>query len=97
MPKKHAIPKEWTDRLEAMRQFRTAAELALAHGPPPHKQRHEDMEIWHYPLGVTNGMLYSIHVAVFGEDASQIYMHMEPSDAPATVAPQRKRPFWRFW
>jgi len=47
------------------------------------------MEIWHYPLGVAGAMLYSIHVALAGEGAPQVYMHMEPSEAPDTVRKPR--------
>src|SRR6202030_2204968 len=71
MSKKNAVPPEWIARLEAMRQIRSSGELAREHGTPPHKQVHGEMEIWHYPLGVAGGMLYSIHVAVVGDDASQ--------------------------
>ena len=53
------------------------------------------MEIWHYPLGVLAGTLYSIHVAVSANAAPMAYMHMEPSSAPDTA--KGKRPWWRFW
>jgi hypothetical protein len=77
-----------------MKAISNAAELVLAHGAPPHKVQHGGIEIWHYPLGVVAGMLYSIHVAVEGDNASQVYMHMEPITAPDTV--REARPWWRF-
>lgn len=95
MPQHAAVPEGWIQRLESMKRCGSAAELTREFGSPPHKSHHGDMEIWHYPLGVAGGMLYSIHVAVVGDDASQTYMHMEPSDAPDTI-PQR-RPWWRLW
>jgi len=53
------------------------------------------MEIWHYPLGIAGETLYSIHVAVDGDNAPMAYMHLEPTDQPDTVA--AARPWWRFW
>src|SRR5262249_3275988 len=51
---------QWTTRLEAMRRCHSAAALIKDHGEPPHKVRHDSMEIWHYPLGADDGTLYSI-------------------------------------
>jgi hypothetical protein len=78
-----------------MKNHKSAAELARVHGAPAHKVQHGEIEIWHYPLGVSGGTLYSIHVAVLGDDASQVYMFMEPSSAPDTE--RKPRSWWRFW
>jgi len=95
MPQKLDLPEDWIRQLEAMQRYRSASELAKTHGAPAHKVRHGELEIWHYPLGVLSGMLYSVHVAVENDEASQTYMAMEPSAGPDTVQPQR--PWWRFW
>ena len=85
---------EWTTRLEAMKQCRTTAELLDRHGAPAHKLQEPAMEIWHYPLGIAGGTLYSIHVAVAGDAAPTVYMHLEPTNEPDTTD---RRPWWRFW
>jgi hypothetical protein len=96
MSQKSAIPSAWVERLAAFKRFATAAELAQAH-PPAHKTRSGGTEIWHYPLGVTGGTLFAIHVAVAdaGADAPapMAYMHMEPTGAPDTVQTNRDFPF----
>src|SRR5260370_30587119 len=83
--------REWVDRLAAMKRFCSAAELAEMY-PPAHKVQRGTMEIWHYPLGVAGEILYSIHVALAGEGALQVYMRMEPSEAPETF--RKPRPWW---
>jgi hypothetical protein len=95
MAQKSDVAEEWIRQLEAMKRFHSAAALAKEYGPPPHKVRQGELEIWHYPLGVLGGMLYSVHIAVEGDEASQTYMAMEPSNASDTVRPLR--PWWRFW
>jgi hypothetical protein len=85
---------EWTRRLEAMKRCGTAADLLARHGEPAHRLTDHAMEIWHYPLGIAGGTLYSIHVAVEGDNAPMAYLHVEPTDKADTVAP---RPWWRFW
>ena len=94
MPQKSSVPSEWVERLIAFKAFASADELSTAH-PPAHKMSTGGVEIWHYPLGVSGGTLYSIHVTVSGDGIPMAYMHMEPSDAPDTVKPSR--PWWRFW
>jgi hypothetical protein len=94
MPQKTSIPSEWVERLNAFKEFSSAAELEKSH-PPPHRMASGGEEIWHYPLGVIAGTLYSIHVAVSGTGAPMTYMFMEPSNAPDTVKP--KRPWWQLW
>jgi hypothetical protein len=95
MPQKSPVPVEWIERVNAFKAITSPRELEAAY-PPPHKMASAGMEIWHYPLGVVAGTLYAIHVAVSGNDAPMAYMHMEPSDAPDTVAAP-KHPWWRFW
>jgi hypothetical protein len=98
--RRHVMPRqprelpEWMRRLEAIKQCRTSAELLARHGEPAHKLEDPALEIWHYPLGIAGGTLYSIHVAVAGDDAPTAYLHVEPTSEPDTVAP---RPWWRFW
>ena len=89
MPKQPSVPPEWIHRLEAMKRFRSAGELARECGLPPHKVQEDAMEIWHYPLGMAGGTLYGIHVAVVGDEAVQTYMFMEPSDGPDTARQRR--------
>jgi hypothetical protein len=43
------------------------------------------MEIWHFPLGIAAGTLYSIHVAVMGDRQPQVYMHVELTSQPDTA------------
>jgi hypothetical protein len=94
MPQVPGDHREWQRRVEQMRQARNAVELAEQHGQPHHKQKHGAMEIWHYPLGILDGTLYSAHAAILADQSLQVYMHMEPAtgDAPAP-----RRPWWRFW
>jgi hypothetical protein len=84
---------DWARLLEAMKRCRTSAELVERHGQPTHKLKDPAVEIWHYPLGIARGTLYSIHVAVDDADAPMAYMHVEPTDKPDTVA---ARPRWRL-
>ena len=88
---------EWSRRIAAMKQCRTADELRRRYGAPGHVERHEAIEIWHYPLGVFERTLYSIHVSVPNDPPNsppQPYLHVVPTDRPDTVA---ARPWWRFW
>jgi uncharacterized lipoprotein YbaY len=95
MPQKSGSLREWLNLLEQMKRCASVAELTMQHGSPHHKEQHESMEIWHYPLGIAGGVLYSIHVAVTPDQSMQVYMHMVPTrDAPAPVP---KRPWWKFW
>jgi hypothetical protein len=94
MPQQPSVPQEWVERLNAFQAFTSAAELEKSH-PPPHRIAAGEMEIWHYPLGVLAGTLYSIHVAVSANAAPMAYMHMKPSSAADTA--KGKRPWWPFW
>lgn len=94
MPQEPTIPREWVERLNAFKAFSSAADLAKAH-PPPHKSASGGMEIWHYPLGVAAGTLYSIHVSVSGDGAPMAYMYTEPTDAPDTARPKPLP--WYLW
>src|SRR5580692_9297207 len=71
----------WQRRLQQMKECKSIAELARQHGEPPHKVPQDGFEIWHYPLGVAGGTLYSIHVSVWPDQTSRIYMDMEPTSA----------------
>ena len=54
----------WQRRLQQMKECKSIAELVRQHGEP-HKIPQAGFEIWHYPLGVAGGTLYSIHVSVW--------------------------------
>jgi hypothetical protein len=72
-------PREWCVRLEEMKRCTTLKELVERFGQPAHKIQTGEIEILHYPLGISDGLLYAVH-AVSSQDAvSQVYMHMEPS------------------
>ena len=92
MTQESPIPRDWLELVATMKSFSSAADLA-EHYPPDHRVQQGGMEIWHYPLGVAGGTRYSIHVALAGEDAPQVYMHMVPTGEPDTVRDQR--PWWR--
>lgn len=77
-----------------MQRCGSTAELVGSYGEPAHKVAEPGMQIWHYPLGIAKGTLYSVHVAVTGESAPMAYMHMEPSGLPDTAS---GRPWWKFW
>ena len=80
----------WELRLQDMKACTSIAELVRQFGEPSHKVPQDGFEIWHYPLGVAAGTLYSIHVSVWPDQTRKIYMHMEPSNAPDTPV-QRPR------
>jgi hypothetical protein len=91
---------QWVRQLEEMKACGRADEIAARFGPPAHKVREGDVEIWHYPLGLSGGMTYSIHVAVAGGDDAarpQAYMHMEASATVDESAGKPKRPWWKLW
>jgi hypothetical protein len=85
---------EWRHRIERMKQCGTAAELLAQHGEPAHKDRSSSMDIWHYPLGIAKGTLYSIHAAVMQDQLLHVYMHLEPIGDTASNPP--KRPWWEL-
>jgi hypothetical protein len=80
--------RQWARRLEEMKRCQTADELVRKFGAPAHKVSQGDLEIWHYPLGVVKGYLYSIHAATKGGALGQVYMHLEPT-AEAEAVPER--------
>ena len=73
----------WERQALDMREFKTVAELVARYGEPHHKDQRDGFEIWHYPLGVASGMLYSVHVSVWPGQRFQVYMHMEPTSSRA--------------
>ena len=77
-PPRKSVPDEWHRRLDRMKKCGTQQELLHKFGEPAHKAPSGEFEIWHYPLGLAGGFLYSIHAATTGHDLNQIYMHMEP-------------------
>src|SRR5690349_9131974 len=69
---------EWRLRLEAMMRCRTTDELVRTCCPPDRRVPQRDEEIWHYPLGVVEGSLHSIHAVTSGGEVKQVYMHAMP-------------------
>jgi hypothetical protein len=72
-------PRQWCVRLEKMKRCRTVSELVDQFGQPAHTIQTGGMEIMHYPLGITGGLLYTVHAVHNHGSVSQIYMHMEPA------------------
>ena len=66
-------------RMKAMKRHTSPDALIAECGEPDHRIDNDQLSIWHYPLGVRNGMLHSIHVAVFDGKVSQVYLHFEPA------------------
>jgi hypothetical protein len=71
--------KEWQQRLDAMMRCRTAEDLVRMCGPPDRRIPQRDDEIWHYPLGVVEGSLRSIHAVTNNGKVNQVYIHAIPA------------------
>jgi len=69
-----------------MQKCKQAAEVVAQYGEPLHKDQQAGFEIWHYPLGVADRMLYSVHVTVQPDQSCQAYMFFEPTDLADTPA-----------
>lgn len=66
--------------------MRTPAELVARRGEPAHRLDDPAMHIWHYPLGIAGGTLYSVHVAGVRDDTPMTYMHVKPTSEADTMA-----------
>jgi hypothetical protein len=77
-----------------MQQCKTLDALVTLHGPPRLKIQHQGFEVWHYPLGVEEGVLYSIHVSVNADRSMQAFLYFEPVKNPE-ASPLRR--WWEFW
>ena len=77
-----------------MQECKTLDALVALHGPPHHKVQEQGFEIWHYPLGVESGMLYSIHVSVWPDQSKEAFLYFEPTSIRDPFAPRR---WWQFW
>jgi hypothetical protein len=88
----------WQRLLQQMQQCKTVAELVAHHGEAHHKDPQKGFEIWHYPLGVEEGQLYSIHVAIYPEGPRQAYLFFEPTVLPESppAIPDWQRPAGAF-
>ncbi len=84
----------WARRLARMKACKTVAQLVNKHGEPSHKTQQAGFEIWHYPQGVAEKMLYSIHVTVRPGEAPAAYMFIEPTDLPNSPSPPER---WQRW
>ena len=56
-----------------MKRCHAADELVRDFGPPDHRVPQGDLEIWHYPLGVIGGFLYSIHAVTREGELTRVY------------------------
>jgi len=79
----------WERQALAMQRCRSAGEVLSRHGPPSHKERAGEIEIWHYPLGTHAGHLYAIHVAVSPDQSVLAYLHFVPTGS-------RERRWWNL-
>lgn len=89
----------WTRRLVDMQGCKTVADLVSKFGEANHKIQEQGSEMWHYPLGVANGFLYSVHVSVQPDQTCQAYMFFEPTklpDSPVPLDSPPARPWWHF-
>jgi|SRR5579862_3866169 len=84
----------WHRRVHEMQQCKSLDALVTLHGPPHHKVQQQGLEIWHYPLGTEEGMLYSIHVSVHADKSMQAFLYFEPTNNPKASSPRR---WWQFW
>jgi len=82
MSKESPEMEQWNRRLEEMKLCRSVFELRKNHGEPAHKVTAGEIEIWHYPLGTSKGLFYSVRAAVKDDALEQVYMHMEPVAHP---------------
>jgi hypothetical protein len=81
----------WERHVAEMQKCKRAAEVVTQYGEPPHKDQQAGFEIWHYPLGVADRMLYSVHVTVQPDQSCQAYMFFEATDLADT--PAQRPPF----
>jgi hypothetical protein len=81
---------QWRQRVRAMEQCKTTDALITLHGPPQLKVQQEGFEIWRYPLGTEEGLVYSINVSVHKDRPMQAFLFYEPDKTP-------KVRWWQFW
>src|ERR1700752_288901 len=72
--------KDWQRRVMEMQKCTRTTDLVARYGEPHHKVQQAGFEIWHYPLGVASGTLYSAHVSVQPDQSCQAFMFMERTD-----------------
>jgi hypothetical protein len=72
-------PAEWFLRLDRMKKCLTAEQMVSEFGEPAHKLPMGVMEVWHYPLGIDGGVLYSIHAVEERSVIRQVYLHFVDS------------------
>src|SRR6478672_438946 len=88
----HSKIPEWQRRVQEVQKCNTLDALVTLHGPPHHKVPQEGFEIWHYPLGIESGMVYSIHVSVWPDQTKQAFLYFEPTSN--SHSPVRRR-WWQ--
>jgi len=71
----------WQRRIDRMKRCSTPDELVKRCGKPAHRIDSPGVCVWHYPLRVIDGTLFSIHVAVDNGNHMQVYLAMEPTTA----------------
>jgi hypothetical protein len=84
---------DWHRQYQRMQRCETLDALITLHGPPGRKVRREGFEIWYYPLGVEEGMNYSIHVSVWPDGPKQVFFYFEPTSGGHPP----RRQWWQFW
>jgi hypothetical protein len=70
---------QWRQRLKMMQSYHTTDEVIRAFGAPGQRVPERDREIWHFPLGVVEGLLYSIHAVTCKGALNEAYMHAMPA------------------
>jgi hypothetical protein len=78
-PAPEGPPAEWCLRLDRMKKCLTAEQMVNEFGEPAHKLPMGEMEVWHYPLGIDGGVLYSIHAVEERSVIRQVYMYFVAS------------------
>jgi hypothetical protein len=78
-PAPQGPPTEWCVCLDRMKKCLTAEQMVSEFGEPAHKLPMGEMEVWHYPLGIEGGVLYSIHAVEEPGVFRQVYMHFVDS------------------
>ena len=72
---------QWRHRLKTMQSYHTTGEVLRTFGVPGQRVAERDREIWHFPLGVVQGSLYSIHAVTSNGELNEAYLHAMPAGA----------------
>ena len=86
----YSMVPHWRQRVRGMEECKTTDALVALYGPPHLKVQQEGFEIWRYPLGTEDGLVYSIHVSVQRDQPMRAFLFHEPTKVP-------KARWWQFW